>query len=324
MFARPALGAPLLFTLVLLSTLTAPFSTPAAGPGDAGDAGREPFVAALEAALAAEDWQAALAPAESLVLRAQEQHLSALHGLLAIHCRRGDRAQAYATLEALLDAGCWDFAALRQDPALAPISGEDRFRGMLRRAWSKQYIAMLERDSRDAMQQPAAIMAALALRPGERVADIGAGSGYFTLRLAEAVGERGQVWALDIRQEMLDHIAGRLAEAELANVKLCLVPPDDPQLPAGGVDTVFMVDTIHYVKERQAYAEKLRAALAPGGRVVIIDFRYDPQAQREFAPPPEQQVPEATLIAECAAAGLTLAERHDFLPEQYFLVFRAQ
>lgn len=313
MSAHPALCAPLLLVLFTCLPIVAM----------AADA-ELPLTTALDAALRAEDWEAALAPAESLVLIAQAAHLEALQRLLGIHCRRGDREQAYATLAALLDAGYWDFPALRQDPALAAINQEERFRSLVRRAWSKQYIAMLERDSRDAMQMPEAILAALALKPGERVADLGAGSGYFTLRLAAAVGERGKVWALDIRQEMLDHIAGRLAEAELTNVELKQVLPDDPQLPVGAVDTVFMVDTMHYIKDRRVYAEKLRAGLAPGGRVVIIDFRYDPQAQREFAPPLEQQVPEATLIDEFAAAGLMLADRYDFLPEQYFLVFRVK
>jgi len=281
------------------------------------------LMAQLGAALAASDWPAAVAPAEALVQLAQEEHLEALYRLLGIHCQRGDRAAAYATLEALLDAGWWDHGRLRQDPDLALINQEDRCRGMLRKAWSRQYIGMLERESRDAMQKPAEIMAALGLRPGERVADVGAGSGYFTLRIAQAVGEGGKVWALDIRQEMLDHIAGRLAAAQLANVELKLVPPDDPLLPAGAVDTILMVDTIHYIQDRTVYARKLRAALAPGGRVVIVDFRYDAAIQREFAPPPEQQVPQATLEREFAAAGLGLARAYDFLPEQYFLIFTA-
>jgi SAM-dependent methyltransferase len=123
---------------------------------------------------------------------------------------------------------------------------------------------------------------------------------------------------------MLDHIAGRLREAQLSNVELKLVPPDDPQLPAGGFDTILMVDTIHYIKDRAAYARKLREALAPGGRLVIVDFRRDPDAQREFAPPLEQQVARETLDAEMATCGLQPVAAYDFLPEQYFVVYAAR
>lgn len=166
--------------------------------------------ARLDEALAAAAWDSAVAPAEGLVFLAQVEHLESLYTLLHVHCLRGDRERAYETLATLLDAGWWDHRRLRTDPELALINQEERGQSMVRRAWSKQYIGMLERDTRDAMQKPDEIMAALALRPGQRVADIGAGSGYFTLRLAQTVGDGGLVHALDIRQEMLDHIADRL------------------------------------------------------------------------------------------------------------------
>ena len=291
---------------------------PAPGPDPAA------LQARLDAALASAAWDSALVPAESIAALDQERFLGSLYTVLRIHCRRGDRAHAYQTLEQLLDAGYGDYHQLRVEPEFSLINQEERFLTTVRRSWSRQYIQMLERDSRDDMQKPAAIMEALAVRPGERVADIGAGSGYFTLRLAQAVGDGGRVWALDIRQEMLDYIANRLREAQITNVELKRVPADDPQLPPGGIDTILMVDTIHYVKDRAGYARKLREGLAPGGRVVIIDFRYDPEAQREFAPPIEQQVPRETLDREMAEAGLKVVSSHDFLPEQYFVVYAAQ
>lgn len=280
--------------------------------------------ARLDAALAAAAWDSALVPAETIAGLDQERFLDSLYTVLRVHCRRGDRAHAYQTLEQLLDAGYGDYQRLRTEPEFALINKEERFLKTVRRSWSRQYIQMLERDSRDDMQKPAEIMAALAVRPGERVADIGAGSGYFTLRLAQAVGDAGRVWALDIRQEMLDYIANRLREAQIPNVELKLVPADDPQLPPGGIDTILMVDTIHYVKDRAGYARRLREGLAPGGRVVIIDFRYDPDAKREFAPPLEQQVARETLDREMAEAGLKVVSSYDFLPEQYFVVYAAQ
>jgi len=277
----------------------------------------------LDRVLAAADFDSALGLADQLVAHQHAEYLDALTTVVRIHCRRGDRTAAYLALQELLDAGCWDFRALAQDTTLALVNREDRFRGMVRKAWSAQYIEMLERDSRDAMQHPDEIMAALAFRPGERVADVGAGSGYFTLRVARAVGETGKVWALDIRQEMLDFIAGRLASEDLRNVELGLVTPDDPGLPVGGVDTILMVDVFHYIQERTAYAEKLRRALAPGGRLVVIDFRYDPEAEREFAPPVEQQVRREDLDRALAAAGLRVVASYDFLPEQYFVIYVA-
>lgn len=275
----------------------------------------------LDAALAAAAWDSAVALAEESAQLAEDRHREALYVLLRVHCLRQDRPAATKALAELLDASWWDFRRLRADPDLAWLVQEERAAAMMRQAWSRQYIGMLERETRDAMQMPDMVMAALGVRFGERVADIGAGSGYFTLRLAEAVGDSGRVWALDIRQEMLDHIAQRLRETPLANVELRLVPADDPQLPDSSCDLILMVDTIHYIRDRVSYARKLRQALAPQGRLAIIDFRHDPQAQREFAPPLEQQVPRETLDGEMAAAGLQILMAFDFLPEQYFVVY---
>lgn len=307
----------------LLCLLVAALAAPGGAAGQAVEPDPAVLTAQLQAALAAAEWDSALTPADALVDLAREHHLEALYALLRIHCLRQDPAAALETLETLLDAGWWDHHRLRTDPDLAILMNESRAVSMVRAAWSRQYIRMLERDSRDAMQKPAAVMAALAVQPGDCVADVGAGSGYFTLRLAEAVGGDGRVLALDIRQEMLDHIERRVREAELDNVELKLVPAADPQLPAGGCDLILMVDTIHYVKDRVDYARKLRAALAPEGRLAIIDFRYDPTARREFAPPPEQQVPRLTLDRDLAEAGLEVVASHEFLPEQYFVIYRA-
>lgn len=276
----------------------------------------------LDRARAEGDLDAMAGFAEQIAFAELVDYLDASYELLRIHCRRGDEQQAFATVEAMLDAGFWDYRRLLADDDLALINRGDRLKGMVRAAWAEGYISMLERDSRDAMQHPDRIMEKLAVRPGEVVADVGAGSGYFTVRLAAAVGEGGRVVATDIRQEMLDYIAERLTEGAIDNVELVKVEPGDPGLPAGAIDTVLMVDVMHYVEDRAAYAKKLRPALRPGGRVVVIDFRYDPDAEREFAPAPEQQVPRKTLDREMAEAGFEVAEAFDFLPEQYFVVYR--
>jgi ubiquinone/menaquinone biosynthesis C-methylase UbiE len=187
-----------------------------------------------------------------------------------------------------------------------------------------QYIAMLERPERESFQKPKEVMAALALKPGEQVADVGAGSGYFTIPVAKAVGPTGVVWALDIRQEMLDYMAKRLEAEKISNVRLKLVAADDPQLPAGGVETILMVDVFHYIENGAEYARKLRAGLAPKGRVVVIDYIPKPWAERPWGPPPEQQMPRESLDAWMAQAGLKPAKVHSFLTEQYFVEYRAE
>ena len=188
-----------------------------------------------------------------------------------------------------------------------------------------RYLAMLERPERETFQKPKQVMAALALRPGERVADIGAGSGYFTIPVAKAVGPKGVVWALDIRQPMLDYIARRLQTEKLTNVKLKLVPAGDPQLPPHDVDTILMVDIYHYIhfeKRGAEYARKLPPGLAPRGRIVVIDYKPKSFNERPWGPPEEQQMSRETLDRYMAAGGFKPVKVHSFLPEQYFVEYR--
>jgi len=283
---------------------------------------RAAIAAELATARAEGQLDRALELAQEIAFSEQEEYFDALLDVVAILCQQGEKEKAVAAVQGALECGFWDFRRLLTDDALALINRDQEFRDMVVAAHSQQYIQMLERPSRDAMQKPEQIMAALAFRPGERVADVGAGSGYFTLPVARAVGPEGKVWAVDIKQTMLDYIEARLGEEGLGNVELVLAEPDDPKLPAAGVDTILMVDTMHYVRDRSAYAAKLAAALAPEGRLVIVDFRYDPEAEREFAPPPEQQVKREALDADLATAGLRVVESYDFLPEQYFVVYQ--
>ncbi|MBP1612169.1 MAG: hypothetical protein H6Q01_832 [Acidobacteria bacterium] len=276
---------------------------------------------ATEASYAAGDYAKALASAEALRDALDAERIDVLYRIAGLHALLGRKEQAYAALQQAFDAGFWDFAGLRKNDDFKSIRDEERFRAMARKAWSAQYIAMLERDEREEFQKPAQVMETLAFRPGERVADVGAGSGYFTVRVARAVGPTGWVLAIDIRQEMLDYVAARLASEKIGNVRLSLVQPEDPQLPPGGIDTVLMVDTIHYVKDLPAYAKKLRPGLAEGGRVVIIDYRPKPWAERPWGPPPEQQVPRERIDEAMAAAGLKPVRAHEFLPEQYFVEY---
>lgn len=269
------------------------------------------------------DYARALALAEKMNELAEPQHVDALYDVARTHALLGHKEQVYEWFQRALDAGFWDPDQVKADKAFAALRQEDRFKSMMKGAWTKGYIAMLERPERESFQKRDKVMDTLAFRPGERVADVGAGSGYFTIPVAKAVGPSGVVLAIDVMQEMLDYIAKRLQSEKLHNVKLQKVPPNDPLLPPHGVDTILMVDTLHYIQDRPAYAKKLAAGLAPGGRLVVIDYTPKPWAERPWGPPPEQQISRETVDKDMAAGGLKVARAYDFLPEQYFVVYTA-
>lgn len=246
-----------------------------------------------------QDYSKALNIAEKMH-QLSPKNVDTLYNIAIMHSRLGNKDKAYEWFVKAVETG-----GLRS----------------FRKSYFERYIAMLEHKDRDAYQKPGQIMAALALRPGERVADIGAGSGYFTIRIAKSVGEKGTVWAVDIEQEMLDYIERRLKEEKLQNVKRKKVPPDDPQLPQGCVDTILLVHTYAYIQNRTEYAKKLRVALAPGGRVVIIEYMPSSWEERPWGPLPHQQVSREIADAEMAKAGFRPAMIHNFLPGQYFVEY---
>ena len=181
-----------------------------------------------------------------------------------------------------------------------------------------EWVEILERKDRDAWQKPDEVVAALGLDSGDVVADIGAGSGYFSVRLARAVGSTGKVYAVDIQQDLIDHLGKRAAEEGLANVVPTLAAPDDPSLPSGAVDLIFICDVVHHIENRQAYYAKLAAVLAPGGKIAIVDFH---KRDLPVGPDIAMKIASEDMIAELAEAGFQLETSHDFLPYQYFLVF---
>ena len=178
-----------------------------------------------------------------------------------------------------------------------------------------RYAKSFDDPARDKWQMPDRIIAALDLKPGMSVADVGAGTGYFTVRLAKAPGV--SVLAVDIEPKMLEHLKTRAAAEKLANVSTVLAGANSPNLPQP-VDVVLVVDTYHHLPNRPVYFRELRKSLKPGGRVAIVDFRKDapdgPPAHFRFTP--EQ------ITAEMKEAGYTLAASHDFLPRQHFLVYQ--
>jgi ubiquinone/menaquinone biosynthesis C-methylase UbiE len=180
------------------------------------------------------------------------------------------------------------------------------------------YIASLEDPARDAYQKPEEVLAALDLRQGEVVADIGAGSGYFTLRFARAVGEEGRVYAVDVSPDMVRHLNRRLRDEGVRNVVTVLADPDDPLLPEHSVGRFVIVNTWHHVEDRPDYLAKMKRALRPGGQVVHIDFQ---KRDLPVGPPTSMKIARSDLVAQMEEAGYRLVQDHDFLPYQYFLIF---
>lgn len=181
----------------------------------------------------------------------------------------------------------------------------------------KAYIAALEDPKRDAYQKPHEVMEALAIREGEIIADIGAGSGYFTLRLAHHVGAKGRVYAVDVSPDMIRHLNGRVRDMGVLNVSTILAPPDDPLLPQP-VDRFLIVDVWHHVEDQAGYLARMKKNLKPGGQVVMIDFQ---KKDLPVGPPVDMKISREDLLKQMQAAGFRLVQEHTFLPYQYFLVF---
>jgi ubiquinone/menaquinone biosynthesis C-methylase UbiE len=183
------------------------------------------------------------------------------------------------------------------------------------------YIAMLEDPKRDEYQKPHEVLMALSLKPGETVADIGSGSGYFTLRIASHVGDKGRVFAVDIDPEMIRFLNRRIRDAGVRNVQTILAEPADPLLPDASVDRFVIVDTWHHIEKPIAYLALMRRMLKPGGQVVMIDFQ---KRELPLGPPIAMKIAREDLIRQMEAHGFHLVKEHTFLPYQYFLVFSLQ
>ncbi len=186
------------------------------------------------------------------------------------------------------------------------------------RLFPPQDLGLLEAPDRDEWQRPHQILDALGIADASVVADVGAGSGWFTVRLARRVGPNGLVYAQDVQPEMLAAITRRVQREGLANVRPVLGRGSDPRLPAGRLDAVLIVDVVHEIEDRVTLFRNLAAALKPLGRIGVVDFRAG-----GAGPGPEEQDRVAPEIIEAAAAqaGLVRQRRETFLPFQYFLIF---
>ncbi len=179
-------------------------------------------------------------------------------------------------------------------------------------AWAKEF----DDPTRDEWQKPEKVIAAMQIAPGMIVADVGAGTGYFEPYLSRAVGATGKILALDVEPDMVRHLDERVAHEGLANVSARLVASDDPRLVPGSVDRVLIVDTWHHIANRSGYSARLRAALKPGGEVVVVDFRLE----AHHGPPPAHRIAPDEVARELATGGLDAHVVEAGLPEQYVVV----
>jgi len=200
-----------------------------------------------------------------------------------------------------------------QTPGVHPLSGR-RFAPVM----GYQGAEWLERIERDEEEAPDVALSVLKIPKGASVADIGAGSGYMTVKLAARVGPTGRVFANDVQPQMLDMLARRLAKQRIANVTMVQGTVDDPKLPPSSVDLELMVDVYHELSQPQAMLRHLREALKPGGRLVLLEYRKeDPSIP--IRPEHKMSVAEAKLEVE--AEGFTLSKVDDALPRQHILIF---
>ena len=179
-----------------------------------------------------------------------------------------------------------------------------------------RYARSFDDPARDTWQMPERVIAALAIAQGESVADIGAGTGYFTVRLAAETPAR-TVFAVDVEPAMVDYVRQRAAEAGLEQVVGVVADPSSPNLPQP-VDVVLIVNTFHHIPDRVAYFTALRDSLAPGGRLAIVDLR---KGAPGGGPPDEFRFTPDEMDVELGRAGYELLSRHDFLPRQHFLIY---
>jgi ubiquinone/menaquinone biosynthesis C-methylase UbiE len=178
------------------------------------------------------------------------------------------------------------------------------------------YLSRLESPERDAWQKPDRVVAALGLAPGDVACDVGAGPGYLALRMARAVGPRGAVYAIDVEPRMLAILGRRAREAGLDNVRPILSRGPRGALPPRRCRVILAVNAFHHFPGGAAYLRRLAGRLAPGGRIVNVDFH---RRELPVGPPPAHKVAREDFVAQARAAGLEVTRERRFLPYQYFL-----
>jgi len=176
----------------------------------------------------------------------------------------------------------------------------------------------LTREDREQFEQPEKVLDALKIQPGMTVADVGAGNGYFTLRLARRLKDSGRVFAVDIQQGMLDLLENNRRREGLKNIELILSTPMDPRLPPAAVDLALLVDVYHEFQHPEEMISGIRTALKPDGVLVLVEYRgEDPSVPIK----PEHKMTVGQVLKEIEPMGFRLRKKLDFLPRQHIFIF---
>ena len=181
--------------------------------------------------------------------------------------------------------------------------------------------AWLERDGRDQQEKPEVVLAAMQLREGMSVAEIGAGTGYFSRRLGKAVGPTGKIYAEDIQPQMLDLLKGYAAKAGVHNITTVLGTDTDPKLPPHAVDRILLVDVYHEFQKPQEMLARIAESLAPGGRVILVEYRLEGTTAAHINIKHRMSIEQ--VVSEWTAAGFQLLDRIESLPAQRIFIFSA-
>lgn len=184
---------------------------------------------------------------------------------------------------------------------------------------SHEGAAWLEREGRDKEERPDVVLGEMGLKEGMTVAEIGTGTGYFARRIAKAVGPTGKVLAVDIQPEMLTLLEKYAAEAGVRNIVPILGTETDPKLPKAGVDRILMVDVYHEFQKPEEMLARIRESLAPGGRVIVVEYRAEDDTAAHIKADHRMSVDQ--VLAEWNPAGFELVNRVETLPSQHLFIF---
>lgn len=184
-----------------------------------------------------------------------------------------------------------------------------------------EYIQRMESPDRAGWQKPEKVVDYLAIRDGDVIADIGAGSGYFSVILSKRVGDSGRIYAVDIENGMIEYIEKRAKRERLNNIKTILSKLDDPLLLESSIDLIFICDTYHHIEGRDNYLKKLKKVLKKNGRLAVVDFHA---VDTPVGPPLNIRISKDKIMGEVLKAGFKLEADYYFLPYQYFLIFEKE
>jgi ubiquinone/menaquinone biosynthesis C-methylase UbiE len=212
-------------------------------------------------------------------------------------------------------------AALARPVAAQPAEGPGVYKGRrIANVMSYAGAPWLERSDREDEEAPAKLIAKLAVQPGQNIADVGCGSGYYSRRLAPLVAPTGKVYGVDIQPEMLRMLEEGARKEGITNIVSVQSAPDDPKLPAGAIDWILLVDVYHELQNPEPMLRKMRDALSPTGRVALVEFRLEGDTAAHILT--EHRMSVEQVLAEWKPAGFELVELWEEMPTQHVFVFK--